>query len=245
VTTWKDYQEQAAVFFRSLGLIANTDEHIIGIRGAHDVDVVVRQARAGIEQLWIVECKKWKTRVTKQHVATLAAILSDVGADRGILLSESGFQAGTIRMARSSNITLTSVQDLEENSEDERTELKLHELRRNVSRIRGRIMALQIFTRSKRGTMGGGSARAVPGADMQVLINSLGFAGMAESALLASEIERWPVTYYEVNTEVLAVAQNRGELLRGLSQVVADLDTELIKQESSARAAQESTTTLD
>jgi restriction system protein len=143
MTAWRDYQRQAADFFRSLGMTAVTDEHVMGVRGEHDVDVVARKVFAGISQLWIIECKQWKRPVNQLHVSALADIVADIGADRGILLSESGFQPGAIRMARLSNITLSSVSDLKENSEDERAELGLHELRDRATSLRLRITALK------------------------------------------------------------------------------------------------------
>jgi hypothetical protein len=117
MTAWHDYQERAADFFRDLGMDANVDESVEGVRGQHDVDVVVRASRAGIQQLWIIECKWWRRSVSKVHVSALAHIVQDVGADRGIMLSEKGFQAGAIRLASSSNITLTSLADLNESAE--------------------------------------------------------------------------------------------------------------------------------
>ncbi len=117
MTAWHDYQEQAAEFFRTLGMDANVDERLEGARGQHDVDVVVRETRVGIEQLWVVECKLWRRSVDKEPVAALVHIAQDVGADRGIMLSEKGFQPGAIRLALSSNITLTSLADLKESAE--------------------------------------------------------------------------------------------------------------------------------
>jgi restriction system protein len=112
--SWHDYQEEAATFFRDLGLEATTDETISGARGTHKVDVAVRTKRIGIPQLWIVECKLWRRSVGKLHVLALGNIVQDVGADRGIMLSESGFQAGAIRQAEHSNVTLTDLSDLRE-----------------------------------------------------------------------------------------------------------------------------------
>ena len=117
MTAWHDYQERAAEFFRTLGMDANVDERLEGARGQHDVDVVVRETRVGIEQLWVVECKLWRRSVDKEPVAALGHIAQDVGADRGIMLSEKGFQPGAIRLALSSNITLTSLADLKESAE--------------------------------------------------------------------------------------------------------------------------------
>jgi len=91
---WKTYQEEAAAPFCSLGGDASTSEVLEGARGKHEIDVAVRTRRAGIGQLWVVECKYWKRRVGKDRVLVLAEVVADLGADRGLLLSESGFQAG-------------------------------------------------------------------------------------------------------------------------------------------------------
>ena len=112
MTPWRDYQERAAYYFRILGMDASVDEHVIGARGQHDVDVVVRTSQAGIGQTWIVECKCWQRAVSKVHVAALANIVQDIGADRGFLLSEAGFQEGAKKLASFSNITLTSFTEL-------------------------------------------------------------------------------------------------------------------------------------
>jgi len=61
---------------------------------------------------WVIECKFWNTAIPKEKVLALAQIASDVGADRAFLLSESGFQAGAIRVSQNTNITLTSLQEL-------------------------------------------------------------------------------------------------------------------------------------
>jgi len=117
MTAWRDYQESTAYFFRVLGMDANVGERVAGARGRHDVDVVVRTSRAGIEhieQLWIVECKRWRRSVSKLHVAALVSIVQDVGADRGFLMSETGFQPGAFKLASLSNITLTSLTELKE-----------------------------------------------------------------------------------------------------------------------------------
>lgn len=116
---WKDYQEATAAFYRELGLSAETDVSIDGVRGEHSVDVAVRGHRAGVEFLWIVECKFWDRRVPKATVATLSAIMLDVGADRGIILSRRGFQSGAPAMAQKNNMTLTSLEQLKEDTKGE------------------------------------------------------------------------------------------------------------------------------
>ena len=112
VTDWQGYQEEVADLFRSLGLSVATNQRIEGTRTFHDVDVVVRSKQAGIEQLWLIECKKWHRPISKDKVLTLRTIVDDTGADRGFMMAESGYQSGTFEAANRTNMTLTSIADL-------------------------------------------------------------------------------------------------------------------------------------
>lgn len=103
---WREYQGAVASFFRSLGYSAEVDVSIKGVRGKHKVDVYVTFSQHGLALTWIVECKLWNRRVKKANVVELQGIVADLGADRGLLFSEAGFQSGAQKMARGSNITL-------------------------------------------------------------------------------------------------------------------------------------------
>lgn len=111
---WQKYQQDAASFFRMLGLKAEVEVHCRGSRGEHDVDVFVTGSLYEISFTWIIECKAWRSNIPKEKVMALAAIVEDLGADRGFLLSEVGFQSAAIRQAEKRNITLTSLHDLRE-----------------------------------------------------------------------------------------------------------------------------------
>lgn len=131
---WKEYQEQAAELFRSIGLDAETDIPVQGVRTVHNVDVFVEIELAGWTVKWVVECKYWNTRVSKLHVLALRQIVSDVGADRGILLCESGFQSGAIEAANLTNVRVSSLADLERDSREDVALVKLRDLfDRNLS----------------------------------------------------------------------------------------------------------------
>ena len=120
---WKLYQEETAAFFRGIGLDAEIEEDLQGSRAKHKVDVVVRGELAGFRQLWVVECKRLNRAVSKDKVLTLAQVVQDVGADRGIMVCEKGYQAGAIRAATTSNISLTSLADLSEYASEEKAQL--------------------------------------------------------------------------------------------------------------------------
>ncbi|MAO97113.1 MAG: restriction endonuclease [Citromicrobium sp.] len=112
IRPWRAYQEHVAGFFRTLGLTAETDVRLQGVRTTSDVDVLVTQSIAGFEIRWIVECKLWKTPVNQLHVFGLREIVHDLGADRGIILCEKGFQKGAIEASVMTNVELSSLENL-------------------------------------------------------------------------------------------------------------------------------------
>lgn len=128
VTQWSQYQEDVAEFFRSIDLEAETNVSLIGTRTSHDVDVVIQGSLAGLDLLWIVECKFWETRVSKLHVFALREIVHDLGADRGLLLAERGFQRGAFQAAQLTNVTLLSLPELKDSAGYDIAMVRLHEL---------------------------------------------------------------------------------------------------------------------
>lgn len=113
-SNWREYQEEVAAFFRRQGCNAEVEKIVQGVRAKHEVDVHVTFHRSGINCTWLVECKLWKSKVSKEKVMALKSIVDDVGADRGIIVSEKGFQSGALDAVRDSNITLvTSIEEFE------------------------------------------------------------------------------------------------------------------------------------
>lgn len=119
MTDWREYQKRAANLFQEPGFDVHTDLRVTGARGSHDVDVYASFERAGLAVNLIVECKYWKRPLDKFHVLTLRSIVEDVGADRGISLSESGAQRGAVAVTRMSNVHVTSIINLKALAADE------------------------------------------------------------------------------------------------------------------------------
>lgn len=105
---WQKYQEETRDFFLSQGCKAETDVRIKGVRSYHNIDVFVTFQRYGITCRWIVECKLWARKVPKEKVEILKSIVNETGADRGLIISEEGFQSGAEDAAMNSNITLVT-----------------------------------------------------------------------------------------------------------------------------------------
>jgi hypothetical protein len=123
VKAWEDYQYRAAELLRRLGFRAEVNDPLQGPNGVvHRVDVSARMVFAGVPILWIVECKLWNRAIPKEKVSALKDIVNDLGADRGLLLSERGFQSGAVNLAAAKNITLSSLDELRVNAAEQLTQ---------------------------------------------------------------------------------------------------------------------------
>lgn len=223
---WQEYQEEAAALFRSLGLEATTDERLDGVRGAHAVDAVVRSRRAGLEQFWVVECKWRRRRVEKLHVTVLAEIVRDVGADRGVLLSEVGFQAGAVRMAYRSNVTLTSLAELREEAAEELLTLRLGELRLRLAHLGERLGAVGSMQRHGPATLSV-SYRAAPEHWDATKLHAA--VSIAEMGLRRAEMGRWPAPYaWDFASDDTVRAPDLASFIGGLTSALQELEAELV-----------------
>ena len=103
---WREYQEAVAEVFRKLGCRAEVAKTVMGARGSHEIDVYVTFGKFGHECQWIIQCKLWSRPVDKSVVQTLQSIVQNVGADRGVIFCESGFQSGARTAAQHTNVLL-------------------------------------------------------------------------------------------------------------------------------------------
>jgi hypothetical protein len=155
MSDWKIYQDDTAKLFRELGCEVATDCEVAGARGKHLVDVYVGFSKFGLQQHWMVECKYWKRSIPKEKVLALKAIVEEIGADRGILVSEAGFQSGALAVARKTNITLTSLEELRAGARDELLALGLQEVQRRAGRMKDFVLSLWKWKRQEGGFSSG------------------------------------------------------------------------------------------
>lgn len=216
---WKEYQEAAAAYYRELGLCAETDETIVGVRGRHAVDVVVRGYRAGVNFLWIVECKWWNRRVPKAAVLTLSGIMLDVGADRGIILSRRGFQSGAPAMATESNISLTSLEEVKEDTKAEYIEYRCDELRRRCESV------VSVIHTSGLEALRSQDDDPFDWPDISIGARANGLKTAIEEALG----DRWPVgiTRVKDGQESYAFIDNMPDLLAVVEHILNEIEDDL------------------
>ncbi|MEK6327994.1 MAG: restriction endonuclease [Actinomycetota bacterium] len=222
IVDWREYQEEAGSFFRSLGMDAVVEESIKGARSSHDVDVAVRFTAFGVQQLWVVECKLWKEAVDKSQVLVLKGVLDDIGADRGFLLSESSFQSGAVTAARMSRITLTNLADLHLNAEEDLQAARWDELYRRLVRVRDQIHELTVVT--DRGKLASGSILH-PGVDSEEYFRRIGSASFLDHALERARLGKFPTAYGgDADANEMYVATDMAGLLDGVERELSAIE---------------------
>ncbi|WP_264273354.1 restriction endonuclease [Duffyella gerundensis] len=115
---WYQFQEDIKSHFIALGAYAETNVKVEGARGEHDIDVLVKSKFLGGDVTWLIEAKDWKTKIPKEKALAFQAIVQDVGADRGFIISDKGFQRGAIKCVNKSNVSLRTFEDLKKETQD-------------------------------------------------------------------------------------------------------------------------------
>lgn len=224
---WYVFQESICSHFNSIGASAQTNITLQGVRTAHAVDVVVRTRYLGEDLLWIIEAKKWKTRVTKLHVLALRTIADDVGADRAFIVSEAGFQSGAFDAAYNTNVKLKTYEELKADTREltEREILKAYKKR--VELLAVRYWAHSKSIRKKYG---------LRGELWDFPVNFSGFALLrtAISVIALAEIREYPIDLetHLVQKEGDLVASNFQQLANWLNLNLNLLDEKILNAEA-------------
>ena len=113
-SNWYNFQEEICAYFNSIGTDAKTNQTIQGVRTRHDIDVFVKTKFLGEDMIWIIEAKDWQTNIPKEKVLALRTIVDDIGADRGFIISQKGFQSGAYEASQNTNIKLKTFQELKQ-----------------------------------------------------------------------------------------------------------------------------------
>ena len=92
-------------------LTISHDRKIRGYDGKYQIDILAEFIALGTSIKILCECKRYKNTVKREKVAILKEKLESIGAQKGILISTSGFQRGAIEYARTHGIALIKVED--------------------------------------------------------------------------------------------------------------------------------------
>lgn len=200
VAEWYQFQEDICDYFESIGATAQTNVSVQGVRTSHDVDILVTTRYLGEDLVWVVEAKKWQKRVNKLQVLALRTIIDDIGADRGFIVSEAGFQSGAYEAAENSNVKLKTFDQLKTNTKDlvEAEILKVYKKR--IELLEARYYSHDKETRREYGL----KCDLIP---VFPIYFSTGFLiSTAKSAVIAAERRKYPI---DLDTDLV---EKRGDL---------------------------------
>lgn len=77
----------------------------------YQIDILAEYTALGCKHTVVVECKKHTRSVERSVVAELYAKINSIGANKGILISTSGFQSDAVKYAKAHGIALWQICD--------------------------------------------------------------------------------------------------------------------------------------
>lgn len=87
------------------------NQHLKAYDGTYQIDVLAEFTALGVKNKVLIECKKYNKPVERKVVAELEEKLRSVGANKGIVMSTSGFQSGAVQFAEAHGIALLQIVD--------------------------------------------------------------------------------------------------------------------------------------
>lgn len=114
VKDWEELQTLVARLFLEMGYEAESPYTVeLAGRGKKQVDVWIRDPLASVNQIYLVECKLWDSRVPQETVHAFKTVMEGAGANTGFIISKVGFQSGAYEAIRYTNIHLLTFEDLQ------------------------------------------------------------------------------------------------------------------------------------
>ncbi|MPW45211.1 restriction endonuclease [Acinetobacter guerrae] len=220
---WYDFQERIAHHFRGLGVQAVTNKTIKGVRTDHDLDIYVTSKYLGTNIKWIVEAKYWQTKIPKEKVLALRTIVDDIGADKGFIISQVGFQSGSKEAALNSNIELLTFDELVQRSTSEINTIILESFSRRL-----RLLEQRYYSHSKKN-------RIEYGLRGDILEFPIRFSGNLLIIFMFNALDQarkfeYPIFFDKCMTETIGEekADNFSELINWLNQNLNWFDEKIL-----------------
>jgi len=111
---WVELENAVASILRECGMTVRQQERLKLLRGQFDADVVADDTVEGISNNIICECKFWSTNIPAEKVRSFRVAVEETGANRGYVISRTGFQSGAIEAAQATNVKLVTYEQFQE-----------------------------------------------------------------------------------------------------------------------------------
>ncbi|NLN07064.1 MAG: restriction endonuclease, partial [Firmicutes bacterium] len=104
--TWMDLQNEVSKIFIESGFKSESPKIIETVREKVEVDVYAVDISHKPEIVYLCECKHWKRAIPSEIIRSFRSVVTDFGANLGIIISLKGYQAGAFKSIRNTNIKL-------------------------------------------------------------------------------------------------------------------------------------------
>lgn len=227
---WYDFQEEICTHFKSLGFESVTNKTLEGVRTNHNIDIFVNTKFLGQDVKWIIEAKKWKSKINKLQILALRTIVDEIGADRGFIISENGFQKGAIEATKNTNITLLTFEELKALTTDYLHSKQLKNYKKRIENIYERYFTHSKKTRKKYGLRGEIADLDLPFSVPWILIT-------AEQAIREAMKGKYPINLDTTLSEKHGniEAENFQQLINWLNLNLNVVDSKILEIEKAMR----------
>lgn len=111
------YEELVRDFYQGIvqdeGFDTVRVQHDVRIQGrsgtSHQIDIFWEFNLAGVVYQTAVECRRYKSKIKKSHVAAFHSVIADIGCTNGVIVTTEGFQSGAVSYAEHQGIRLVLV----------------------------------------------------------------------------------------------------------------------------------------
>lgn len=150
---WKSYEEITKDIYETLGKEIGVKIECFGnnckLTGKsgvdHQIDVLTSHSDGLHNYKTIIECKYWNKTINKDIVMKLMAIMTDVDANKAVLVSKLGFTPDAIQTARHNNVGLI---ELREPTEDDWKEILIPlNIKKEIPRVQ--LTSIEMHCNSK------------------------------------------------------------------------------------------------
>ncbi|WOB74641.1 restriction endonuclease [Achromobacter xylosoxidans] len=110
---WKELQNLVGQLFEEMGCEVQIGQKVKLLRGKKEIDVRVVDNVMVPPSHYLCECKHWGTRVKLETIHAFRTVMDEQGANRGFIISRSGFQSGAHTAVKNTNTSLFTFEELQ------------------------------------------------------------------------------------------------------------------------------------
>jgi|GEM_PF-2604493 len=149
----------------------------------------------------------------------------DVGADRGILIAESGCQAGALSAASSTNISLMTLNELRESARPELLSLALAAIHKRAVLVKKLSFSLYDHEHWSDGKFHGGSSRLKAGVDRDAVMKAGSGASVILMGVERAQLGDFPVPLkFDATGNKVVRASNLESFVISAGKILDDLE---------------------